>query len=262
MVGSLGYRIDTENRVHLKSSAKRFRLLKAFKAPPKVDHRGWLTVEDQGPMGSCTGHARSTCAEICNWIDTHGHIVHLSRMFAYLTAQKRDNLLGADQGATIDGAVRASKEDGECLEETFPYPGRYTTQIPAGAFSEAALHKMLNHSLLRTYDDLYNWLGSGVGAVIIGMNWVSSFSDNNGLITSFTGNNYGGHAICLSGYTERQEGGRNWIIMSNSHGRDWGKDGHAEINPKTIDAVLRSRATVCVGVSDLEEYNPRDYMLL
>lgn len=257
----LGWRVDLENIPRLVVTSKRFLLTRAFAAPREVDHRGWLTVENQRNMGSCAGHARSTCGEICNWLDSGGQVIQLSRMFSYLTAQRVSGITG-DSGATIEGAIEAAKKYGECLESTFPYPSQYTSQIPQSAFTEAAAHKLLNHSSLSTYDEVFAWLASGVGPVFLGILWTSSFSDAGATVEQFSGQELGGHAIAFTGYTQRKQGSRNYIILSNSHGKEWGAQGHTEVAPSVIDALMRHQFTVMIGVSDLEEYQPRTYDLI
>ena len=218
-----------------------------------------MTIEDQGQMGSCSGQAMSSCLELLNWFDTQGEKIQLSRMFAYLSAQKLDGLLGRDTGATISGAVKAAKTFGICLEETFPYPPKYSDGIPARALNEASKHRLIAHAVLNNYDDVFNFLASGVGAVEIGIPWRASLANNNGVIDVSTGKTYGGHALAIVGFVRNKKDNQNrkYLIMANSHGRKWGKNGFALIAPRLFDEWSRDNFSEMIGMSDLEEFRPR-----
>ncbi len=258
---ALGYRIDQENHASLAATSQAFSTdaMRAFEVPAEIDHRAWLNVEDQGPMGSCVGNSRSSCEEICNYIGTGGAVIQLSRMFAYLTSQKECGLIGQDQGATIDGAAKASAEFGACLEATFPYPNpvRYSTGIPDAALTEGRLHVAKSHSVFTAYQQIFDFLASGVGAVQIGIDWVQSLIQSTGVVDSLSGQSAGGHALCLAGYSQRRDArGRQYIWLVNSHGKRWGNQGWAEISPAVVDHWGQT-GQVMIGVSDLESYGPR-----
>lgn len=207
---------------------------------------------------NCAGHARSTVMEYINWIDTRGQVIQLSRMYAYLTAQMESGISG-DQGATISGAMQAAKRRGCCLETTFPYPGRYTPTIPQAAHAEAKDHKLKNHAVLRDYSQCFNFLASGVGGIEIGIPWTSTLANNRtGVIESAGGQTYGGHALAIIGYTKRKDRqGRQYLLMFNSHGRQWAANGVAEIAPTLFDRWGQDRYSEMIGASDLEEFAPR-----
>lgn len=208
---------------------------------------------------SCAGHACSTVLEICNWIDTKGDEIQLSRMFAYIVGQRESGISG-DSGATISGVVAAAKRKGICLEETWPYPSHYTTEIPDDAFREAGQHKLINHSVLGSYSDCWRFLASGVGAIEIGVPWKSSLANNrSGVIEDASGQTYGGHAVAIVGWTTRtDQQGRNYLILANSHGEGWGAGGFAEVAPHLFDEWGRDDFSELIGASDLQEYGVRD----
>lgn len=254
----LGWRADLEDPEELVYYASDFEILAPFHAPDSIDPRSWLSIENQGRMGSCSGHAMSTCCEVLNWIDTQGQVVQLSRMFAYLAGQKHCGLLGRDAGATISGSVKGAKENGICKEETFPYTGNYSTDIPQRAHDEAADHKIKKHVVLRDYSQVYNWLASGVGVVHIGIPWKSSLADAGGIIERSSGQTYGGHALAIVGYaTKADSQGRKYPIMINSHSERWGENGTALVAPSLFDQWGRDNGSELIGVSDLEEFAPR-----
>lgn len=253
-----GWRSDIERREWLKETAYHFDMSKPFRAKAVVDPRPFITIENQGNMGSCSGHAMSTCCEVLNYFETRTS-VQLSRMFAYLKGQTVDNLLGRDNGATISGVVEAAKRFGICQESTFPYPGRYTTDIPDSAESEASNHKILKHAKFRSYDECYKWLASGTGAMEIGIAWRQSLADNKtGIIEQSSGQTYGGHALAIVGVSDKQDtDGRYYLILVNSHGEQWGSKGTALVAPRLFDFWGSDGNSELIGITDLEEFATR-----
>lgn len=257
---ALGWRHDLEPRDELHRTAAPFQLPNSFRAPAEVDHRGWLKVENQGQLGSCSGHAITSVQEVLNYVATGGQVVQLSRMFGYLAGQQQDNLLGSDQGATITGSVRGARETGCCRESTFPYPQRYTPQIPQPALDEAGQHRVRQHSVLKSYDDCFRWLASGVGAIEIGILWTASLAENTtGVIDAQNGSIYGGHALAVVGYSARTDAqGRQYLWLVNSHGPQWGRQGWAEIAPALFNRWGRDTQSELIGVTDLAAFAPRE----
>ncbi len=257
---------DPSGAEALKASASRMAFRAPVNAPKSFDPRSWLKIENQGSMGSCVGHAESTVGELVHWIKSGGKIRQFSRMFCYLTAQKRSGFFGRDQGAAVSGAVKAAETDGFCQEETFKYTGYYTTKIPQAAITEANQHKMMTHALIRSYSDAYAYLASGIGGIIIGINWTSGLANNrSGLITlsNSRGGTLGGHSLALGGYVEEEDSkGRKKIILINSHDTSWGNKGSAEVDPDVIDAWTNEGQAEFYGQSDLELYDQQTSRLV
>ncbi len=254
-----GWRYELEDRLWLVNAAKPMTYSRAAADPPEeFDPRPWMKVEQQGSIGSCAGCARTNVLELCNYIQTGGDVIHLSKMFSYLTAQKLDGLLGADQGSTITGNRKASEMIGNCLETTAPYPNpvRYTTQIPAVAYEEALKHRSRNHVYCRNYQDCWDFLSAGFGGVQIGVAWNSSWTPRNGIIESVsTGGGGGGHSVCMVGWTKRVDAeGRHYLLVPNTWGPTWGTNGWAEVAPRVFDQIGGSRYTEMIGLSDLEHF--------
>jgi C1A family cysteine protease len=253
-----GYRYDMEDHEWLLTNATPMTFSRAaVEAPPELDPRAWLQTENQSSMGSCAGHARTDVLEICNWIATGGQVVQLSRMFAYLTAQKLDGLLGGDNGSTITGNMKASELMGICLEETFPYPNpvRYSSKIPQAAFDAALPHKSRAHAYCKNYQDVYDFLSAGLGGVQIGVTWNSSWTPRNGLIERVSSGGGGGHSVSFVGYSQRKDtSGRNYLWLHNSWGTSWGLQGYAEVAPAVVDQIGTFRYTEMIGMSDLEHF--------
>jgi hypothetical protein len=225
--------------------------------PESIDHE-WLELPEQHSMGSCRGHSGAVGATVCNWIDTGGEVLPLSRMYVYLTSQQADGLVG-DVGATIAGGIKAMSERGVPREETFPYPGQYSTHIPPAADAEAREHRILKHAPMRSYDDCFRWLATGVGVLDFGILWTQELADNtSGVLDRDRGRVLGGHAVLSFGYSRRVDRqDRKYLWFGNWHGPQWGKNGRAEVAPALIDKWCRSPDCEVRGVSDLEEYSVR-----
>lgn len=256
----LGYRLELEDRAQLAATAKPFQLTQTYSAPPVICHRKWKKVKDQDGMGACTGGARANGSQVLNWIQTGGQVVDLSMMHAYLENQRACRLLGADQGATIDGSCRAAKSAGICLEETFPFPERYATHVPGAAKTEGLRHLIQSHAVLRSYEDCYQWLASGVGVILFGIPWMASLA-NAGPRIEFRdakGRAIGGHAMCLSGYggpdpkrPVLDAKGRPYLDDENTHTEAWADLGWALVAPDLVEAWIEQGHTF-IGISDLE----------
>jgi hypothetical protein len=255
----LGWRQDLERREELHGTATPFVCPRTYSAPDEILHP-WLTIHNQGNMGSCSGHAISTCCEVLAYIQSGGTVIQYSRMFGYLAGQTFDNLLGSDNGATITGSVRGAVEMGSCLEDLFPYPQSYTRNIPSAAKEAAKSRLVKSHSVLKSYDDCYKWLATGTGDIEIGISWTASFADNkDGVIEQQSGQVYGGHALAVVGYTKRVDNqGRKYLLMINSHGEGWGKMGRAEVAPALFDKWGKDRQSELIGVRDQSgDFGPR-----
>lgn len=253
-----GWRRDKEDRDFLIDAALpvAFSSSEIENIPEELDPRDWLQIEYQGAVGSCAGHARTTAHELAIYWAT-GQVVQLSRMHAYLTAQKEDGLLGRDQGSSITGNMRAARKVGTCFEATYPYPGHYTTRIPAEAVKEAENHKLRNHAYCSTYEDVFRFLAARFGGVQIGVGWNGWTPDGRGVIERVGNGGGGGHSICFVGYSKRLDrDGRKYLWAANSWGVSWGLKGFAEVAPSVVDYIGTMRGRVeMIGQSDLEGFD-------
>lgn len=256
---SYGWRTDKEDSAYLRDDATAVRFsLGEFAAPPIVDPRDWLQVENQGSVGACAGFARTTAMELAvKWAT--GQVVQFSTMFSYLTAQKEDGLIGRDQGSSITGNMRAARKYGNCFEATFPFPGRYTTKIPQAAIDEGTEHQLRAHAYCSNYDDVFRFIAGLLGGVQIGVPWNNSWTpDASGRIERVSLNSRGGgHSVAFVGYTAtRDSDGRQYLIVANSWSKSWGAGGFAEVAPSVVDAIGAARGrTEMIGLSDLEGFD-------
>lgn len=230
-----------------------------YAAPEQVDPRTLFPnhrwVENQASQGSCAGHANTTILELCLGIATQADPVNLSRQYSYICAQKKSGISG-DRGSTIEGNVSVAKEG--IPEETYwPYTGKYHTSPPGGwepARENAKNYRLAKHAVLRSYDEVFNWLASGTGGVNIGIRWGVGDSP----VCESYRNSGGGHAVGLMGYTKRKDSsGRNYLLLLNSWGLGWGDNGWCEVAPKAIEQMLNSSYSVFIGMTDMVDIKPR-----
>lgn len=253
---------DEEDRGELLASAEEMPDLSGlYSEPEEIDPRKLFPkhrwVEQQAAQGACGGHANTNVVEYCCGIATGEDPVHLSRQAAYIAAQQVSGIRG-DRGSTISGNVQVAKR-GLPPETIWPYPGRYVPTPPVSwekIWEAGKPFQIAKSVVLRSYSDVYRWLSSGTGAVIIGIRWgvpnaavIESFSDRGG-----------GHAVALMGYTKRVDRqGRKYLLLLNSWGSRWGSGGWAEVAPSVIDQMFRSSYTVMIGMTDMVNITPRDF---
>lgn len=232
---------------------------RAFAAPQSVDPRKLMRHDKQGSMGSCQGFSLSNCVEYL-WASIYGTLSderQCSQLFCYLESQRFDKLLGRDSGSTIASGLKVAKDVG-ILPEKFlpyktPYPTNAKTLVTEGMRKEASRYKIRSWTWLKSYNDVFEYLASGYGAVHTGTLWNDSFYSTNGVLESVNLRGGGGHATAWLGYSERKDSaGRNYIWRLNSHSDAW-----TEISPKVIDQLFRHEYTSVVGVSDLSDPTPR-----
>lgn len=228
-----------------------------FVPPPSMSFRAALHVENQGNMSSCVGHGGSSGLEALEFIANGGN-VQMSRMAMYLLAQRASGISG-DNGATISGCVKAMLETGCCEEAEYPYPARYTRDLPQRVVQAAGRHKILGHQKLSTYREVFDWISQGKGPVVFGMTWYQRVANTRGLVTpdDLRGPSLGGHCKLFCGYSgERDDDGELMIDDLNSHGRQWGEAGWARWTSRAIDALGNDRNTEMIGITDITGFDP------
>lgn len=228
----------------------------------RLDARKVMKVEQQGAVGSCQGHAISSCVEMCYYIATNDLSRQLSRAYGYYESQRIDGIKG-DRGSTISAGIKLAMSRGIPREELWKYSGRYNNARPANwqeIETDAAKHKVGKSYRMTTYDGVRTFLGSGQGGISIGISWGGEM--DRPIVNSFSGSGGGGHAISLLALSERLDNdGRPYVWMMNSWGSNWGNQGWSEWAPRAVEQMLSHRYTACFGVSDMPNVKPREYTL-
>jgi hypothetical protein len=249
----LGYRGDKENHVNLALTASPFVMPETYNAPTSVSQRAWRKAKNQGQVGRCSGASRSSGEEVLNYIATGGQVVKFSMDYAYAENQKECGLWGSDQGATIDGSCKASIKTGIVLEEIMPQKPGYNPNIPAGAEDIGKRHLIKSHVLLPTVDKARQWILTGNGVILIGINWTTGLAGSKARITRSTigGGILGGHALIIHGVFEDGD-----LDLENSHSAAWGDNGFTRVAPEVYD-YWGQKGEALIGISDLESYGFR-----
>jgi hypothetical protein len=241
-------------RSDLEAAALASLALPAYQRPVKATPRGtidyspFIETENQGPVGSCQGHAISTLLELLVWLK-FGRRVELSRMFAYIATQQRDGIRG-DRGSSIGGGVAVATKTGIPLEKYWPYPGRYVSTIPAEATAHAGEFMALEAVHLKTGQELRDFLAEGDCGVTIGMEWRRSLSSGQPVVEDYGGGGGGGHALMLAGVSKLVDKatGERYSPLYNSHGTRHGRWGRQDLSPKCVDQILDSNQFGAYGL--------------
>lgn len=254
-----GWNRENEDWEYLATAtAPRFSAPPGFVPPASMSFRGILKVEDQNPLNSCVGHGLSSGLECLVYLKSRKR-VQLSRMFAYIVAQKTTGIK-TDDGANIAGGVRAMAETGCCEETDLPYTGQYFNRLPQSAIQAAAKHRILGHQDLQTYDEVRDWIAMGKGPVVFGMPWFRSMINCRGTVTPdmLRGPSVGGHCKVFAGYSgERDSAGDLLLDDLNSHGTWWGDGGWAKWMPDAVRKLLdqERRFRSCIGITDITGFD-------
>jgi len=263
-----GYSIEDEKRDELLSTSVSAQYASVGEIPERVDPRksplaeqAWLQVENQGSIGSCAGNALTENMEYC-WTVESGEVVQLSRMYAYLLSQKFDGIT-SDRGSTLSGNTKAGLQ-GICRESIAPYPSSYPGHgwMTDAMRADAEKYKIKSHTPMKSAEECRAYIGSGIGIIQIGIAWGNAMEpDSNGCIRRFAAGG-GGHSVVYAGYIpdddikQRSSKGY-WLLLKNSWGRRWGKDGYAYVDTSAVDQMLKHQFTVFYGRSDMGAPRPR-----
>lgn len=249
-----GYRIDLEDYDNLNAISEP--VLQAvrtysgsFSAPEEIDPRPFWRIRNQGRQGSCQGHGVAAAFSWTFKIATGDATLDLSEQWAYIMSQKKDGIRG-DSGSTLSGGARTAKEDGMCREQFWPYPNGYQTSPPNwdACREDAQRYKAKTVERLKSYDDIFEWISTGLGGVWIGISWGSSMSGS--VVERFRAGG-GGHSVAFLGYSRRKQNGKNYLWLANSWGTNWGNRGWCEVSPQAVTDMANHRYTVFMGMSDL-----------
>ena len=187
----------------------------------------YTPIENQYSMGSCAGNALALMFQI-GMVQQYGMQAKFSRMGCYIMAQKASGISG-DRGSTLSGCQKAA-EGGICLEKHWPYPSRYSSNIPSTAQGEMVF-KMNGSRQIKDADLIWDLLRSGV-PVQTGLSWNRSCE-------SSICNNYnsggGGHSTALVALDEDTD----HAVMQNSWGSNWGNGGRVLWTKNFVSEVLR-----------------------
>ncbi len=216
-----------------KAGSKQFKTKNNYKLPAKVDLRDSMTtVENQGPLSSCTANAVAGAYEYLVKKSTDLEY-DVSRLFIYYNGRAVKNAANKDQGCVISNALNSLKEFGACSEEIWPYSeAKVNTKPSAEAYEEANQYIVTDYEYVPT--DLNAWkqcLADGY-PIVFGLSLFDSFDyqKKKGVVPEPTDKeqsreSHAGHAMLCVGYSDTDK----LFIVRNSWGESWGDNGYCYI---------------------------------
>jgi C1A family cysteine protease len=193
-----------------------------------VDLRQFCSpVENQGSLGSCTGHAVSSAMEVI--LKKQNRLTEISRLFIYYQARLLEGTVKYDAGAYIRDCIKACNKVGASAESLWKYDIRMFRNNPTKiAYDDALKRRVIQYQRCADFAAVKNALANG-NPVVAGYLVYSSFMTP---AVSRTGimpypntkkeRLLGGHAVCLVGFDDVKQR----FIAKNSWGSGWGDKGY------------------------------------
>lgn len=186
-----------------------------------------VRVEDQGDLGSCTGHASTTALEVVTGAD------QLSRLMAYYNGRRIDGTTRSDAGAEIRSVIKGLTTWGVARERLWPYkPAKFRTRPSGAAYADAQWLPAagLRYSRVTTLTELHVALAGGF-PVVFGFTVPASFEGDAvarsgwAPLPTNAEKTLGGHAVVAVGLDFRRLRYPPCVLVRNSWGRAWGLQG-------------------------------------
>lgn len=202
----------------------------------------WLSfppVQDQGDLGSCTGHGWAGEFDHCR-IEQGLKPLPASRLFIYWCERQIEGSTADDSGAAVQDGIRALSAYGVCPEGMWPYAtAKFNVKPPDAAWTAALGEKVAQYHAVDTTD--LHTVKSEIFArhgVVFGFTCYpemqSAYCARTGnLIPSLPSEQpIGGHCVVATGWDDgrtyvRNDGsvGKGMIQCRNSWSAGWGDKG-------------------------------------
>lgn len=185
------------------------------------------SIENQGPLGSCTGQAIAGAIELLN--KRNKKPTDVSRLFIYYYERVILGTVNYDSGAYIRDGIKSVNRNGSPLESLWPYIiSKFTVQPTMEAITDGAKRKVTLYERITDFKGCLDALTNGY-PVTIGFQVFSSFESASVRRTGIMPypnrkreKLLGGHAVLLVGYDSVKK----VFIARNSWGSAWGDKGY------------------------------------
>ena len=208
--------------------------------PTVVDLRANCSpVENQGNLGSCTGHALAGLIEYLELQELKKNedgpeelngkaFDRASRLFMYYNERNVEGTASEDAGGMLRDGIKMLQQFGVCREELWPYDESKALEKPVQeAYDDGVKHTISVYARVVGLDSLRAALAQG-SPVVFGFTVFEEFEAqavaSTGQVpmpTRFS-KEVGGHAVLAVGYDDIHR----YIIVRNSWGPDWGDKGY------------------------------------
>jgi C1A family cysteine protease len=203
--------------------------------PASIDLRPYCTpVENQGNIGSCTGHAITSAIEVL--LKRRGASTELSRLFVYYQERLLEGTVSIDAGAYIRDGIKACYQWGTPQEKLWAYNTRFWSVKPTpAAYADALTRKITRYERCTNFDAVKAALSAGFPVVVgflVYPSFLSASVAKTGVMP-YPGAKerpLGGHAVCLVGYDDATRR----FIVKNSWGASWGDRGYFYMDYRVI----------------------------
>lgn len=205
--------------------------LTAIAVPLRVDIIGKTNpIEDQGRLGSCTGHSSTSMVEIIT------RSFQLSRLMAYYNGRLLSGTVAQDSGCSLRNVMKGISQFGVCQERYWPYDiSKFARKPTSGAQlnAKAILPLISGYQRIVSLYDLKIALAKQQ-PVTFGFAVPISFVSQEMMTTAWLGlpktneSIIGGHAVVAVGYDDTAPIPFVWV--RNSWGRRWGLSGYFKMD--------------------------------
>ena len=207
----------------------------SFYTPMVLDYSEFVTVKQQGVIGSCGSHAACTGMEMINNLNNAKWPIEFSELFHYWVVRQPEffNTFPRDSGQNGRNAVAVMLKYGSSPESLMPYiASNYNISPDAFCLSFAKFWK------IKQYERCYDITGIKTAlnekkAVWLGIPVQNSIFANKGEVINFKIGTavIGGHAMCVVGYNDDKQ----VLKVVNSWGPNWGTNGFGLISYDYLD---------------------------
>ena len=206
-----------------------------LKTLPSVDLRPFCpVVANQRTLGACTAFAVTSMIDFVRDKQQKVNFIP-SALFTYYTTRQIENTVNYDSGAEVRNAIKSAAVYGTAPRRMWPYQvSKFKQKPPQKAYNEALKHQAISYyripngsvSLMQTC------LHEGY-PFVFGMYLYSGFmstqTQKTGIVEMPTPGEIfqGGH--CMMGVGTKQIFNKNYFIVQNSWGLNWGDKGYCYV---------------------------------